>query len=90
VWERILPQFLNKNIMNAFESIKIAIAEAELLGLDPAKAGNISSDKTIGPSIQFHQQAPALFNEGEWTKEKFTFITYFTHPRYATKFVFSN
>ena len=79
-----------KQIMNALESMKVALAEAQLLGLDPAIAGNISGDKTLGASIQFHYKAPELFHQGGWIKEKFTFITYFTHPSYATKFVFSN
>ena len=82
--------FKQKQIMNALESMKVALAEAELLGLDPAIAGNISSDKTIGASILFNYPAPELFHQGDWTKEKFTFITYYTHPTYSTKFVFSN
>jgi hypothetical protein len=82
--------FKQRQIMNALESVKVALAEAQLLGLDPAIAGNISGDKTIGASILFNYPAPELFHQGEWTKQVFTFITYYSHPTYATKFVFSN
>lgn len=75
--------------MNAFESIKIALAEAQLLGLDPAKAGSIRGCSFQGGNIQFHYKAPELFNQGNWTKEQHGIIAEYKHPTYATTFVFS-
>lgn len=75
--------------MNAFESIKIALAESQLLGLDPAKAGAIRGCSFQGGNIQFHYKAPELFEQGDWTKEQHGIITEYKHPIYATAFVFS-
>jgi hypothetical protein len=81
--------FKQKQIMNALESMKVALAEAQLLGLDPAIAGNISADSTLGASIQFHYKAPELFHQGDWSQDLYKNIIYYTHPTYATKFIFS-
>ena len=81
--------FKQKQIMNALESIKVALAEAQLLGLDPAKAGYISADSHIGIYIQFHHKAPELFHHGDWSSDLYKNIIYYTHPSYATKFIFS-
>lgn len=75
--------------MNAFESIKIALAEAQLLGLDPAIAGAIRGCSFSGCYIQFHYKAPELFNQGDWTIESTGIIAEYKHPTYATTFVFS-
>ena len=81
--------FKQKQIMNALESMKVALAEAELLGLDPAIAGNISADSHIGATIQFHYKAPELFHQGDWSPDLYKNIIQFSHPTYATKFIFS-
>lgn len=89
MWERILPQsFKQRQIMNLFERIKVALDEAKVLGLDPGTAGAISAEKTLGVSILFFYNAPELFHQGDWSQSLHNTIIQFKHPTYATTFIF--